>query len=520
MDPEPKNDVWIHAFKGEEGEKYRSVADTGLVLDPKQREKRLLEGKVDIDKKIVQAATDEETLEDELSRLEALMQSRVFSEPHEYFNNSVYEENVKAIAVQQLLARRDLPTRTQELFPWFRKQGVKKALEDQLSAGTVSIEDLYNLALHAKSYGYEQFSVQKLKALVAKNHNAVYHASGRFDPAIQYLGAYYRALVELEDMIDYSFAIQNTDDEVRMFCEFLDQASKTSQDELNGHKEKARKAEAKAASEKPEGMQEYEQPSEQQIRKKVDQRFERPLGRYTPDGKPMAPETFKEMSDFEEVAPNRLQLYPGEMWFEYPPLTIPCPPGLKGRKVSPVDTGGVLKYPQRWCGDKDIFAAKRMSHQAGAVLIDVSGSMSLTDNQVLAILTMLPGAVIATYSGWNHGRPDGKTYNGELRVIAKNGKRAHMDDFRPDGGGNQVDYKAVEWLCLQEGPRIWVTDMGISLCANPNFEGPAMYNVHEEYTYWWTKLSRMCKTHKVEINTSAQELIKQGQAKLHGTRNS
>lgn len=91
----------------------------------------------------------------------------------------------------------------------------------------------------------------------------------------------------------------------------------------------------------------------------------------------------------------------------------------------------------------------------GTVLIDTSGSMSLSAENVDAILVAARSAVkIAMYSG--------KGDVGELRVIASKGRRAAVDDLAPFGSGNIVDLPALEWLARERGPRVWISDGGVT----------------------------------------------------------
>ena len=109
--------------------------------------------------------------------------------------------------------------------------------------------------------------------------------------------------------------------------------------------------------------------------------------------------------------------------------------------------------PQRRCFDQERRA------KGGIVLIDGSGSMSLTREDVLEILKVAPGALIAIYSDMDsgEGRPN-------IHILAKDGKCVEEKNMPEFGSGNGVDYPALEWAIEQRKrhePIIWVTDGGV-----------------------------------------------------------
>jgi len=145
-------------------------------------------------------------------------------------------------------------------------------------------------------------------------------------------------------------------------------------------------------------------------------------------------------------------LVAGEMQMATVPLPHRLPAKLRGSNYRPTNYGGRIGSAARVNTDGVLFRAKRNAVGGGSVLIDCSGSMSLDDSEVMAILLAAPAVTIATYAGSD-------TY-GELRIIARNGRRADSDDFQPRGyGGNVVDIPALEWLGQQSSrPRIWGSD--------------------------------------------------------------
>jgi hypothetical protein len=97
----------------------------------------------------------------------------------------------------------------------------------------------------------------------------------------------------------------------------------------------------------------------------------------------------------------------------------------------------------------------RKPQKGGTILIDASGSMDLTGDDIRAILDRAPAATVAMYSGSNAGF-------GSVSVIAKAGRMAtdrEIDRRRSQvGGGNIIDGPALRWLAKQAEPRTWICD--------------------------------------------------------------
>jgi len=154
----------------------------------------------------------------------------------------------------------------------------------------------------------------------------------------------------------------------------------------------------------------------------------------------------------------------GTMTIHKPPLTDNLQARLKnGRQYRPADFGYNPKYINRYCIDKKIF--KQKQHVlGGTILIDASGSMNFSANDLLEIMQLLPAVNIAMYNG---------SYNtGDLRVIAKNGMRVNQNYlYKHKGRGNVIDGPALEWLASQPPRRIWVSDMHVFGIHGKNSSG-------------------------------------------------
>lgn len=95
--------------------------------------------------------------------------------------------------------------------------------------------------------------------------------------------------------------------------------------------------------------------------------------------------------------------------------------------------------------------------EGGVVLVDTSGSMSLSEDEVKSIVLHAPSALVAQYSGGSNQRPN-------LYVIANKGKMCEKLP-RPNGG-NGVDLPALRWAVKNKqrptSPVIWVSDGGVT----------------------------------------------------------
>jgi hypothetical protein len=126
----------------------------------------------------------------------------------------------------------------------------------------------------------------------------------------------------------------------------------------------------------------------------------------------------------------------------------------RGSSRTWADEGVIPAAPYRLLIDSRIFSRKRKM-KGGTVLIDASGSMGFSLDDLAAVIKEAPGATIAAYAGksssdWGH-----------LVIAAKDGRMASVGDIHTALNfceGNVVDGPALRWLAKQPGPRIWVSD--------------------------------------------------------------
>ena len=117
--------------------------------------------------------------------------------------------------------------------------------------------------------------------------------------------------------------------------------------------------------------------------------------------------------------------------------------------------GKRVLYPSRMLTDpmKRVFGEK-VKAPGGVVIIDVSGSMSLTDGDVNEILKAAPGAYVAAYSHGREGKPN-------FTVLANRGKQVESIPNEIFRGGNGVDGPAIVHGLRQRRknePLIWICD--------------------------------------------------------------
>jgi len=125
----------------------------------------------------------------------------------------------------------------------------------------------------------------------------------------------------------------------------------------------------------------------------------------------------------------------------------------KTRRKRAAAEGVEVRHMHRFVSDQCVFArpTRRKPGNGGTLLIDVSGSMSLSPADIERMVAGVPGApLVAIYSGSGD--------RGELRVVARDGYRAATSDLAAHGSGNVVDLPALQWLAKQRGPRVWLSD--------------------------------------------------------------
>lgn len=132
-----------------------------------------------------------------------------------------------------------------------------------------------------------------------------------------------------------------------------------------------------------------------------------------------------------------------------------------GKRKRPSMTGKFPVRPDRLLTDPErrIFRETVKSH-GGIVVVDCSGSMSLSHNQVLDILHHYSGATIVAYTQRNR--------SANAWILAKNGKMISEHNFSQIDlrHGNGVDLPILQWAVRQRKNRkeflMWISDGGVT----------------------------------------------------------
>lgn len=197
----------------------------------------------------------------------------------------------------------------------------------------------------------------------------------------------------------------------------------------------------------------------------------------------------------EQIDKNkaRFEADPGPMKIETPRLDgrIRQAKSVKNRKEIPSDYGFSTRYMHRDLTDGKVFGRAGKRRANSVVLVDCSGSMRLTTEDIKKILEQCPESIVAIYSG--------HTLAGTLRIVAKDG-RYYPPLNEGMSGSNTVDIYALDWLAAQKPKRkFWVSD-GL-MTGKAGFLHPK----------WLRYASRLLKKHKIERVGNVHDLLKSGQ---------
>ncbi len=135
----------------------------------------------------------------------------------------------------------------------------------------------------------------------------------------------------------------------------------------------------------------------------------------------------------------------GRMWIEKPALVA----NTAHRNIASTDEGAILRAPWRVTTDQRVFRHTRVP-KTGSVLIDASGSMGLSPNDVQRIAATVPAGIVAAYGA--------DCQEGPLRILAHHGRITKDANAYEFPSANVIDIPALEWLATQPKPRVWVSD--------------------------------------------------------------
>ena len=154
---------------------------------------------------------------------------------------------------------------------------------------------------------------------------------------------------------------------------------------------------------------------------------------------------------------NVSQVTWGPMQIEKIPLAITHASLHKARRPKPGYVGA-FRYPHRALlpsGNGAAFAYRKRAI-GGTILLDYSGSMYLSSDDIDGLLKNAPMATIACYVS------NKECKDGSLAIMAKQGRmidnKCLIEWCSRRGRGNVIDGPALYWLIKQEHPRIWISD--------------------------------------------------------------
>lgn len=121
------------------------------------------------------------------------------------------------------------------------------------------------------------------------------------------------------------------------------------------------------------------------------------------------------------------------------------------------ESGVVPRRMSRLVTDGKIFE-RAIPEYGAAILIDASGSMSISEDTIRQIIEIAPASWIGMYFG-GAGKINGVEHSGGFIVeLAENGIAADNINKYRLGGGNQCDGIALRFLGTKPEPRFWISD--------------------------------------------------------------
>ena len=173
------------------------------------------------------------------------------------------------------------------------------------------------------------------------------------------------------------------------------------------------------------------------------------------------------------ITPDTGNYYGVPVWgdLEIGPLPLTTlVPGTIGKKRIPSNTGRSPRRLHRYLTDPEMRIFDRTIKGVGGVLVlDCSGSMSLTKKQIREILEAAPGVTVLGYT--DNGREGPNAW-----VLARKGRM--VEELPDTGHGNGVDYPAIVWGVenrqKSSSPVIWVSDGGVCGASSGFHNGLAM----------------------------------------------
>ena len=215
--------------------------------------------------------------------------------------------------------------------------------------------------------------------------------------------------------------------------------------------------------------------------------------------KPRKTEPKREASDpTKRRRPSRSSI---PAWGDLRVTKLPMPEATKGnlgRKRIASDTGKNPRRMHRYLTDRKVFD-RTTKGMGGVVLIDASGSMCFTHNDIREIVEAAPGCTVAMYTEtMERGKPN-------LWILADKGRICKASDMPVARAGNVVDLPALKWAVSKRqrssAPVVWVSDGAVTGVGD---------SAHEALN---RAVGRYCSQHRITVVPNVR-VAKQTLAKL------
>lgn len=170
------------------------------------------------------------------------------------------------------------------------------------------------------------------------------------------------------------------------------------------------------------------------------------------------------------------------------------------RRRVPISQGVDMRHAHRYFLDKAVFSQRLLTE--GGLMIDGSGSMKWTDQDLRRVMAVLPAITVGIYSGFGSFVSSGSLQRSAQRgrsiptyaricTIAKGGRFSRYEGLDPGANkGNDCDFEALQLLAHWPKPRLWLSDGQV--CGGVHSAQPSVEHRPNGYYFNYGKLHEMC----------------------------
>lgn len=168
--------------------------------------------------------------------------------------------------------------------------------------------------------------------------------------------------------------------------------------------------------------------------------------------------------------------------------TIRRPSMRIARKGVPVSQGVDMRYAHRYMLDKAIFRQRLLTE--GGLMIDGSGSMLWTNDDLVRVMEALPAIRVGIYHGF-YGSLKGPGIYARICTLARDGRFAVYPGKDPGASmGNDADYEALQLLATWPKPRLWLSDGFV--CGGVHSGPPLHHAIEGRYNRRDGRIHELC----------------------------